>query len=493
VTANFTASLQSIHHIVFLAQENRSFDSYFGALREYWAQNGVPDQPFNGLPQFNPAGDPNAGPPPTNPGCDPAFPFIAPSTNLYCQINSASPAVASFHFQSTCVENPSPSWNESHRAWNVHDPLAGPPPLLDGFLDAAANDGRQHTTTVNGVTQPTPYFDTDGVRAMGYYDGGDLNYYYALATAFGTSDNFFAPVLTRTPPNRYYLIAGTSQGHVYATGGPTITASPIFEKLQAAGVTWKIYVNQNTIGPDCRTDTSAACLIKHTYVKDFAFSQTILSTYPQNIVPIDQFKADAQSGNLPQVVQIEPASDAGLDEHPSDNDPAPGQPACCNPQNGAAYVKSLIDAVMNGPSWQDTVFILTFDEPGGFFDHVPPVNTVSPDGVLPKDLHAGDVCTMGTGPTCDFVYTGYRVPLVVISPFSKKNYVSHTAADETAILKFIETRFGLRSLTERDKAQQTDMTEFFDFTTAPWKTPPGNLPSQNTSGQCFVSPPPTSP
>jgi phospholipase C len=233
--------------------------------------------------------------------------------------------------------------------------------------------------------------------------------------------------------------------------------------------------------------------MRHTYIKDFAYSQTILSTYPQNVLPISQFLADAKSGNLPQVAQIEPASDAGLDEHPIDNDPAPGQAPCCSNQQGAAYVKSLIDAVMSGPSWQDTVFILTFDEPGGFFDHVAPITAVSPDGVAPKDLHAGDVCTMGTGPTCDFVFTGYRVPLVVISPFSKRNYVSHTQADETAILKFIETRFGLQPLTARDKAQQTDMTEFFDFTTAPWKTPPSNLPSQNTSGQCFVNPPPTSP
>jgi phospholipase C len=79
-------------------------------------------------------------------------------------------------------------------------------------------------------------------------------------------------------------------------------------------------------------------------------------------------------------------------------------------QNGAAYVKTLIDAVMNGPNWQDTVFILTFDEPGGFFDHVAPIGTVNPDGVLPKDLHAGDVCTAGTGPTCDFVFTGSISP-----------------------------------------------------------------------------------
>ena len=117
VTATFTASLQSINHIIFLAQENRSFDSYFGAMREYWAQSGIPDQAFDGLPQFNPPASSTLEP--TNPGCDPAFPFMPPNTNPYCQIDPNSPPVQSFHFKSMCVENPSPSWGESHRDWNA--------------------------------------------------------------------------------------------------------------------------------------------------------------------------------------------------------------------------------------------------------------------------------------------------------------------------------------------------------------------------------------
>jgi phospholipase C len=139
---------------------------------------------------------------------------------------------------------------------------------------------------------------------------------------------------------------------------------------------------------------------------------------------------------------------------------------------------------MNGPSWKDTIFILTFDEFGGFYDHVPPQPAVSPDGIGPVDLLSGDVCTQVGGPTCDFVFTGYRVPLIVISPFSKKNYVSHTVADNTAILKLIETRFNLSALTKRDAAQ-IDMTEFFDFVNEPWKTPP-TPPAQNTGGACYL-------
>ena len=140
---------------------------------------------------------------------------------------------------------------------------------------------------------------------------------------------------------------------------------------------------------------------------------------------------------------------------------------------------------MQSSSWKDSVFILTFDEFGGFYDHVPPQAAVSPDGVKPADLQPNDICTQFTGPTCDFVYTGYRVPLIVISPFTKKNYVSHTVADYTAWLKFVETRFGLPSLTKRDAAQM-DMTEFFDFTNPPWSTPP-NPPVQPTNGPCYLN------
>jgi phospholipase C len=137
---------------------------------------------------------------------------------------------------------------------------------------------------------------------------------------------------------------------------------------------------------------------------------------------------------------------------------------------------------MVSSSWKDSVFILTFDEGGGLYDHVAPVAAVSPDDVPPSDLQPADICAVGGGSNCDFNHTGYRVPLLVISPFTKKNFVSHTSADYTAILKFIETRFGLSSLTKRDAAQ-IDMTEFFDFGKIPWATPP-TPPAQATGGNC---------
>jgi phospholipase C len=216
------------------------------------------------------------------------------------------------------------------------------------------------------------------------------------------------------------------------------------------------------------------------YIQYFTFGQAIPKNFPNNIAPISQYFTDLQNNTLPQVAVIEPATDAGLDEHPSVTDTAPS-----NIQLGAAYVATLINGLMTSTSWQDSAFILTFDESGGLYDHVAPRSTVSPDGIKPKDLLYGDICTKNSGPTCDFVYTGNRVPLIVVSPFTKKNYVSHTVADSTAILKLIETRFAIPSLTARD-AKQMDMTEFFDFVNPPWLTPP-NPPAQSTSGPCYLN------
>jgi phospholipase C len=110
---------------------------------------------------------------------------------------------------------------------------------------------------------------------------------------------------------------------------------------------------------------------------------------------------------------------------------------------------------------------------------------VSPDGIAPHDLEAGDICTVTTGPNCHFTYTGYRLPLIVVSPYTKRHYVNHNLADFTAILKLIETRFNLPPLTKRDAAQ-IDMTQFFNFTSPPWMTPP-SPPAQNTTGACYLN------
>ncbi len=468
------AGLQQINHIIFMVQENRSFDHYFGALRAYWKQHGYPDQSFDGLPQFNPrsGASPLHGAAPTNPGCDPAFP---PPND--CTIDGQSPKISSFKLLTQCTENTSPSWNESHVDWALNDPTGRSPALLNGFVYTAAHDAR-----ADG------FFDTNGKRAMGYYKASDLNYYYFMVSKFATSDRWYSPVMSRTHPNREYLIAATSQGTLYPIGtdpkdSNLLTATTIFQELQAANISWKIYVNPTNTG--CGGPPyDPSCLLQSSYVQWFQWGQTIPANFPKNIgtigVPGSDFDNDLKNGTLPQVVQIEPASDAGLDEHPSNSDMVPSET-----QPGAAYVASIVNALMHSSSWKDSVFILTYDEAGGIYDHVSPAPTVNPDGIQPVDLLPGDICTQISGPTCDFVYTGYRVPLIVISPFTQMNYVSHTPADFTAILKLIETRFGLPTLTKRDAAQM-DMTEFFNFTNPPWLTPP-SPPKQNLSDPCYLN------
>jgi phospholipase C len=449
-------SLQSVNHIIFMMQENRGFDHYFGAMRQYWAANGIPDQSFDGLPQFNPASGntPLEGPAPSNPGCDPAFP--PPSD---CTEDSASPPVVSFHMHSMCIENPSPSWNESHVDWNLSDPVS-PSPTLNGFVWTAAHDAR--------ANQP-PFYDVNGLRAMSYYNGDDLPYHYFLASKFATSDRWFSPTMSRTQPNRMYSLAATSAGHVYPLlpGSPPLSNPTIFDRLQAAGISWKVYVTDLEYAKPPIQDSSLNMF-------------STAAKYPDNIVSVAQFLSDVKNSTLPSVAYIDPGFGSGLDEHPGVSDQNPSGDV----QVGSAYVATLINALMQSASWLDSVFILTFDEGGGFYDQVPPQPAVSPDGIKPLDLQPGDICTTTTGPNCDFTYTGYRVPLIVVSPFAKANYVSHTVADYTAWMKLVETRFGVPNLTNRDAAQM-DMTEFLDFQNPPWETPPTPLP-QPTSGACYM-------
>jgi phospholipase C len=431
-----TATLQtSVNHIVFMAQENRSFDTYFGQLPAYWAANGYP-QTADGLPA-------NA----SNPGYQGAAP------------------VSAYHVATECYENLSPSWNESHLDFNLNDPTSTTA-TVDGYVYNAAAFAIDSGYTI----------DTAGTRAMGYYDWTDLPYYYYMASNFATSDRWFSPVLDRTQVNRLYLFAATSHGYAYEPGFDAADNAPlpvntIFDSLQAAGVSWKIYATDMDCGAD--SSTQVPC----TYLTQFAKYAT--GELPANVVPATQFLTDAQSGQLPSVAFIEGGYNSGRDEHPDNN-----------VQTGAAYVESVINGFMSSPSWSDSVFILTYDEAGGLYDHVAPQAAVSPDGIAPMDLLANDVCNpMPAGANnCDFNFTGFRVPLIVISPFTKKNYVSHTVADYTAILKLIETRFNVPALTQRDAAQM-DMTEFFDFENVPWATPPdpSNIPTQPTNGTCNYS------
>jgi len=422
LTVNSPGSIKSVNHIIFMLQENRSFDSYFGMLNAYRVAQGL-GADVDGLPG---SATGVVVPDCTNMiACNPGYKTRTP--------------IPSYHFTTACTYNLSPSWNESHIDFN----------LENYYSMTAKNDGFAYTA--GGFASSNALWDTDGVRSMGYFTERELPYYYFMATQFATSDRFFAPAPTRSQPNRLYMFAATSQGHIYepttATGG-RLSAPTIFDLLQKAGITWKIYYS----------DTYGANL-PDTYFYNFKSADKLVAGH---LRPITEYFTDLQNNTLPQVAFIEGGYETGLDEHPLNN-----------AQDGARYVSKLINALMSSTSWMDSVFFLSYDEAGAMYDHVSPMlPVVSPDGIKPLDYHTNDICsTKPADPACDFTRTGFRLPLLVVSPFTKPHYVSHTPMDFTAILKFIETRFGLPSLTKRDAAQPP-MDEFFDYGGVPNAAPP---------------------
>jgi phospholipase C len=408
------ADLTVVNHVIFMMQENQSFDRYFGQLNAYRQSKGY-GADVNGTP-----------------------------ANASQLSFDHSTTFTPFHMVSMCAEDLSSYWNESHNDWNHFAPTTATP-LMDGYANSAGGNSRNSLG-----------FDINGQRVMGYYDDSDLPYYYFMATQFAMSDAWFSPLMSNTPSSRLYAMAATSHG-VVNKPLTQVKIDTIFDELERKGISWKNYV------PDYPNGSS---------LKPFPIFAKFTGT---KIVPMSQYFTDAKSGNLPQVTFIDRDSKAGLDEHPG-----PG----ISVQKGAAYVKTIIDALMASSNWDDSVFFFTYDEGGGFYDHVPPVATVSPDGIPPV-LGANDTCTATPGPMCDFVYTGFRLPNFVVSPFAKAHYVDHTPMDTTAILTFIEKRFGVAALTARDAAQP-DISYFFDFAGKPNLTPP-TPPAQPTNGPCYVN------
>lgn len=377
--------IANINHVIYVLQENRSFDHYFGRLAEYERQKGMtPD--VEELP-------------------------------LTVQLTDKSGHLISpYHLATECHDGITPAWGASHVDYD------------DGKMDKFMH-------TVNNST-----IDPDGTRAMGYYDWTDLPYYYEAASQFAISDHFFSPVMARTPANRMYMLGASSYGNI-DSGPIPATAPTIFDRLQDKGISWKYYYMPNS--------------------EERILHWNISKTHPEGIVPIDQYFTDLQNGTLPAVAFIERAD--GLDEHPTDNI-----------QHGAFDMKSQIDALMNSSSWKDTVLFLTFDEGGGLYDHIPPISVPAPDDIPPN--------LTPTDKPGDFTLSGFRIPIIVFSPWVKPHYVSHVPREATAILKFIEVRFGLQPLTRRD-AWNDDMTEMFDFSSPHLLTPPA-LPAQPQNGKC---------
>ena len=418
-----TGDITAIKHIIFMVQENRAFDNYFGKLGAYRAAevSGALPSDVNDLDQL-----------------PSSFQGLKTRTD---RGNHPGSIVPPFHERTLQTENLSPSWSESHydahlKGLDYMNVTASSTFLMDNFLQ-----------TTHSVS-PDKY-DPDGTRPLGYYDQTDLPYYYELATQFATSDAFHSPLLSQTNPNRMYLFSATSIGRCSADpGGHPLWPSPtIFNSLVNGGVSWRYYYQDGVFLAQFE-DWNNPKIQGNVYNISNLFS--VLS----------QPNADSQ---LPSVIFIERGE--ATDEHPDNNI-----------QNGATTVKSIIDALMASSAWKDSIFILTYDEGGGTYDHVPPFLETEPDSIAPN---CPTLAYQG-----QFNLSGFRVPLIVISPYAKPHYVSHTNMDSTAILKLIETRFNLPPLTQRDAAQP-DMTEFFDFTNPYWLTPPP-LPAQ--PNECLTTP-----
>jgi len=391
------AASSNIAHVFFMLQENHSFDNYFGMMGQYRANKGFTDS-FDGVP-----------------------------LNVRLQ-DANGKAVSPYHLQTVCTEDLAPGWDPLH-------------------LDV--DGGKMDKFAIETQNYQSSSIDSGGRRTMGYYDWTDLPYYYELGFQFATSDRYFGSTLTRTIPNRMYLFAGTSFGHINNDSPPSggWTNTTIFDRLDAAGISWRIYLVDNT---NSLSDWA-------TYSRD-----------SNNVFPLTQYFSDLKSEiTTPQVVFIDRGGgSSGLDEHPGSTI-----------QKGAAKVAQIVNALLASPSWHDSAFFLSWDEPGGFYDHVTPAAMTAPDSIQPM-VGSGD--QPGT-----FAQSGLRVPVVVISPWVKPHFVSHLNRDHTSILKFIETRFNLKPLTARD-SNADNMMEFFDFSSPHLLTPPA-LPSQSTSGTCDPS------
>ncbi|HET8668762.1 MAG TPA: alkaline phosphatase family protein [Terriglobales bacterium] len=433
------ADITSVNHVVIMFQENRSFDSYFGQMTAYRTANAIPINSADG--KINDL-----------------------SSGKFSNNSPVAGPIAPYHGGSICTEDLTPAWAESHKMMDLQNPsAAGPSSPMNGFV-ANAYGLSQYALTL-GITLA----DQTGRRPMAYFDSNDLNYYYFMASNFAMGDMFFSPVPARTTENRLFIHAATSQGHVHDPIGQ-LNAKTIWQELDAANLTWKIYV----------VDTNPATTPSlYTYLAFFSYKNSpgVLA----KIVPIDQYFADAQAGTLPNVAFIEAGQFSGRDEHPSNFNPTTKTLEPVNVQTGAKYVSTIINAFMASPNYADGVFFWAMDEGGGLFDHVPPISVPNPDGIPPQDLNTDP--TLGLiDPTGDFTITGFRVPNFIVSPFAKKNFVSHTPMDYTAYLTFIEKRWNLAPLTRRD-GSMPDMQEFFDFAGKPWATPPAP-PAQNTNGVC---------
>ncbi len=324
--------------------------------------------------------------------------------------DGAGATVAPFHLTTTCVnKDPGHQWAGMHAQVNGG--------AMDGFVTNAAQ-------STSG----------DGHFAMGYYTASDLPFYYWLANTFAINDRHFASARSGTWPNRNFMLLGTADGiSCTSCGLPDPKTPTLFQALDAAGVSWGVYTDSNPF--------------------DGAFGW---KAGQPGLHTMSELLQALKDGTLPGVVFTDAVANVE-DEHPS-----------ADVQVGEAWTRMLYEAIVASPVWPTSALVWTYDEGGGFWDHVPPPNRAC-------------VARPGVAKDAKFVELGVRVPLAVISPYARAHFVSHVVQDHTAITRFIEAVFDVPALTSRD-ANSDALLDMFDFQQTPALLHPPAAPTTGTSG-----------
>jgi phospholipase C len=278
-----------------------------------------------------------------------------------------------------------------------------------------------------------------GPVAMGYWEEADLPFYYSLASTFPIADRYFCSVLGQTFPNRRYLMASTSLGMIN-DGVPNPLDYPangtIFDRLHHAGISFADY---------------------YSVLDDFLPTATmglfpeLLIKYAGSLHPVDHFFAAAKAGTLPGFCIVEPDYGTTSEEEPQ------------NIAQGEQFAASVIDAVMRGPGWKNTLLIWTYDEHGGYYDHVVPPAAPAPDDIPPH--------TDGGPAYTGFKQYGFRVPCAIVSPWARADYISHDVFDHSSICALVEAKWNLAAMTHRD-ANANNMLDMLDLSSPAFLTPP---------------------
>ncbi|HVW26790.1 MAG TPA: alkaline phosphatase family protein [Polyangiaceae bacterium] len=313
----------------------------------------------------------------------------------FSNTDASGNVVKPFHLTTTCEPNdPGHQWDEMHAQVDGGK--------MDGFVTSAADSS----------TPPS----SDGHFVMGYYEESDLPFYYFLAKTYALADRHFPSVRSGTWANRDYLYCGTSDGvkDTLTDGFPGSGVQTIFDIMDAQSVTWGVYADDAPLS--------------------FALGWGLTH---RGVHPVQDLIDGFNSGSLPSVVFVDGRLNTQDDHPPADV------------QAGEAWVKNIYDAAVGSSLWQKTAILFTFDEGGGFFDHVPPPS----DACIARPNNDKDK---------DFFELGVRVPLVAISPWARRHAVSHVRHEHTSITRFIELVFDLPAMTDRD-ANSDALLDLFDF------------------------------